>query len=74
MDFSRQIYDDAKKLFPIGAVETFVSRSSETSAPAVRLVHTSTGIEMICSEFPTQIENYIAAAIRLRIVTDNRGA
>ena len=78
MSFSREIYDDAKRLFPDGTVETLVSRPLEgpagTSAPAVRLIHTSTGIEIICSDFPTQIENYIAAAIRLRIACDKRDA
>lgn len=78
MSFSRQIYDDTKKLFPEGTVETLVSRPSGapagTLAPAVRLVHTSTGIEIVCGDFPTQIENYIAAAIRLRIACDKRDA
>jgi protein subunit release factor A len=78
MNFSREIYDDAKRLFPDGAVETLVSRPagapSGTLAPAVRLVHTSTGIEIVCGDFPTQIENYIAAAIRLRIACDKRDA
>jgi hypothetical protein len=78
MNFSRQIYDDARKLFRDGTVETLVSRPSGAplgaSDPAVRLVHTATGIEIICSEFPTQIENYIAAAIRLRIACDKHEA
>jgi protein subunit release factor A len=38
---------------------------------AVKLIHTQTGIEMTCDEFPTQIENYIAATIRLRIACDS---
>jgi hypothetical protein len=78
MNFSGQIYDDAKRLFPDGTVETLVSRPSgappATSGPAVRLVHASTGIEIVCSDFPTQIESYIAAAIRLRIACDQRNA
>ena len=78
MSFSRATYDDAKKLFPDGTVETLVSRPSGappgTLDPAVRLVHTPTGSEIICSDFPTQIENYIAAAIRLRIACDKRAA
>jgi protein subunit release factor A len=77
MSFSKEIYADAKKLFPDGTVETMVWRTSgalpATSAPAVRLIHISTGIEIVCSDFTTQIENYIAAAIRLRIACDKRG-
>jgi len=77
-NFSRRIYDEAKKLFPKGAVEALVSRPAGpvgepgNSDPAVRLVHTATGVEITCSDFPTQIENYIAAAIRLRIACDKR--
>jgi hypothetical protein len=78
-NFSRRIYDEAKKLFPEGAVETLVSRPAGPAGqpgnldPAVRLVHAAMGVEITCSEFPTQIENYIAAAIRLRIACDKRG-
>ncbi len=78
-NFSRRIYDEAKKLFPEGAVEALVSRPAEPAGqlgsfdPAVRLVHAATGIEITCTDFPTQIENYIAAAIRLRIACDKRG-
>ena len=78
-NFSTQIYDEAKKLFPEGAVEVMVSRPAWPPGqpgdfdPAVRLVHAATGVEITCSEFPTQIENYIAAAIRLRIACDKRG-
>jgi protein subunit release factor A len=78
-NFSRRIYDEAKKLFPEGAVEALVSRPVGPTGqpgnfdPAVRLVHAATGVEITCSDFPTQIENYIAAAIRLRIACDERG-
>jgi hypothetical protein len=74
--FSEQIYDDAKRLFPDGIIKTHVTLPAvftpEPSAidPAVRLVHTPTGIEVCCSDFPSQTENYIAAAIRLRIACD----
>jgi protein subunit release factor B len=77
-NFSKRIYDDAKKQFPEGAVETLVSRPAGPAGhpgnfdPAVRLVHDATGVEITCSDFPTQIENYIAAAIRLRIACDRR--
>jgi protein subunit release factor B len=77
-NFPRQIYDEAKKLFPDGAVQALVCRAAgpgalpEKSAAAVRLVHTATGIEITCDEFSTQIQNFVAAAIRLRIACDKR--
>jgi hypothetical protein len=77
-NFSRRIYEEAKKLFPEGAVETLTVRPIGPAGyrgqldPAVKLVHTATGTEAICSDFQTQIENYIAAAIRLRIACDKR--
>ena len=76
-DFPRKIYAEAKRLFQEGAVETLVSRSSCTVADggmdsAVKLVHVATGEEILCDDFPSQIENFIAAAIRLRIQCDNR--
>jgi hypothetical protein len=74
MDFQRQIYDEVKSLFPSGTVEVLTFRAVEsdpsTSLPAVKLIHTSTGTEIICADFSTQIENFIAASIRLRIVCD----
>jgi hypothetical protein len=74
MDFQRQIYDEVKSLFPSGTVEVLTSRSIEsdpsTSIPSVKLIHTSTGIEIVCADFSTQIENFIAASIRLRIACD----
>ena len=79
-DFPRQVYGEIKQLFPAGTVETQVARpvvfGPEPSAmdPAVRLVHTPTGIEASCSDFPSQTENYIAAAIRLRIACDKHAA
>ena len=78
-DFPRRIYDEVKDLFPKGAVETFVCRGIPAGgevAPsdrAARLVHTPTGIEVTCADFPSQTENYIAAAVRLRIAWDKRG-
>src|SRR5688572_6112485 len=79
-DFPRQIYGEAKKLFPEGVVETLAARPSSPGAPgatetfdsAVRLIHTPTGLEITCEEFPSQIENFIAAAIRLKIACDQR--
>ena len=75
-DFPRKIYSEAKRLFPDGAVESLVSRSSGIVAgggtdSAVKLVHVATGQEVLCDEFSSQIENFIAAAIRLRIQCDN---
>ena len=78
-DFPRKIYAEAKRLFPEGAVETLVSRSSGDvesggmNSAAVKLVHTATGREILCDEFPSQVENFVAASIRLRIQCDNRG-
>ena len=76
MNFQQQIYDETKGLFPEGEVQTLICRRSGEQpgafGPAVRLIHTPTGIEISCDEFPSQIENYIAAAIRLRIACDNR--
>ena len=75
-DFERQIYDDVKRLFADGTVQTCVAQPSfsgglpQTVDPAVRLVHTITGLEVTCSDFPSQTENYIAAAIQLRIACD----
>ena len=76
-DFTRKIYAEAKGLFPSGAVQTLVSRPSDLGAgdpidAAVKLVHVPTGREIICDEFPSQAENFIAAAIRLRIQCDKR--
>jgi protein subunit release factor B len=77
-NFPRQIYDEAKKLFPDGTVQTLVCRATGPGASpekldaAVRLVHTATGIEVTCDEFSTQIQNFVAAAIRLRIACDKR--
>lgn len=77
-DFQKQMYDEVKRLFPDGAVETLVARASASGGqvhsinPTVRLVHTATGIEVTCGDFPSQIENYIAATIRLRIVCDHK--
>ncbi|MDX2239835.1 MAG: hypothetical protein NW224_04035 [Leptolyngbyaceae cyanobacterium bins.302] len=75
MNFQRQIYIEVKGLFPDGAVEALISRPAGADVgvfdAAVKLVHTQTGIEITCDEFPTQIENYIAATIRLRIACDS---
>lgn len=76
--FPGQIYPEVKQLFPDGTVQTLVSRPTGlnvqpgTLDSAVRLVHTFTGIEITCGEFLSQIENFIAAAIRLRIACDKR--
>jgi hypothetical protein len=75
-DFPRRIYDEVKRLFPDDTVQTLVSRPTLLSSrqgaidPVVRLIHTPTGIEITCDDFPSQTENYIAAAIRLRIACD----
>ena len=73
--FKDQVYKDATRLFPDGAVQVLVARpkfhpDSMTVDPAVRLVHTATGTEVSCSEYSSQTENFIAAIIRLRIACD----
>ncbi|MDR3457733.1 MAG: peptide chain release factor-like protein [Verrucomicrobiae bacterium] len=79
-DFPSQIYAAAQQLFPEGTVETQVTLPAVFSAepavidPAVRLVHTPTGIAVACRDFPSQTENYIAAALRLRIACDKHAA
>jgi protein subunit release factor A len=76
--FPKRIYGEAKKLFPEGAVETLVARAEGPAGHqgsrdlAVRLVHSPTGIEVTCDDFPSQTENYIAAAIRLGIACDQQ--
>ncbi len=75
-DFSKQIYSEAKKLFPEGAVEVLITRATGPAGQpgkfdaTVRLVHKASGIEITCNDFPSQTQNYIAAAIRLRIACD----
>jgi hypothetical protein len=73
-DFKTQLYEDAKRLFPPGVVESQVAapKMFEPPNPAVRLIHTPTGITAGCDEYESQTENYIAAAIRLRIACDER--
>lgn len=77
-DFVNRIRDGVKKLFPAGAVETLVARPAgpwtpeAPHDPAIRLVHTPTGLTVTCDEFPSQTENFIAAAIRLRIACDEQ--
>lgn len=76
-DFSRQLYEEAKQLFPEGTIQTFVTRPAVAQPgqldPAVKLLHSSSGIEASCNDFPSQIENYIVAIIRLKIACDHRG-
>jgi len=77
-DFPKRIYDDSRRLFPKGAVEVLLTRAKGPPAgvsdldPTVRLVHKPTGIKVSCNQYPTQIENYAAAAIRLKIACDKR--
>jgi len=79
-DFKRRAFDEAKKLFPDGVVEplvrspTFSGGLPQPPDSAVRLVHKERGIEMTCDEFPSQTENYVIAAIRLRIACDENAA
>jgi protein subunit release factor A len=77
MSFAIAIYDDAKRLFPEGEVQVLIARAPGASSgkllPEVRLVHLPSGLEVICHEFPTQTENYIAAAMRLRAACDRLG-
>ena len=75
-DFSRVICTEARNLFPDGAVEVLVFDPSDPAEAkahvAVKLIHTSSGIEASCSDFPTQIQNCALAAIRLRIACDEQ--
>ena len=73
-EFQACLYDEVKRLFPEGAVEVLVTRAQLFQAPdpAVRLVHTASGTSVDCAEFPSQQQNYIAAAIRLRIACDEK--
>jgi hypothetical protein len=74
--FAEIIYEDVKKLFPDGAVEKYVVPLATSGGlpnrinPAIRLVHRTLGIEVTCSDFRTQTENFVAAVIRLKIACD----
>jgi hypothetical protein len=74
--FAEIIYEDVKKLFPDGAVEKYVVPLAISGGlpnridPAIRLVHRTRGIEVTCSDFPTQTENFVAAVIRLKIACE----
>ena len=77
IDFPNQIYAEAKRLFPEDSVQTLVAcpvgpGATEAFDPAVRLVHTQTGLEITCDKYPSQTENFIAAAFRLRVACDKR--
>ena len=72
-EFPRQIYEEAKKLFPNDKVRTLVARApgpDSADDAAVQLVHEDTGTKITCNEFSSQIQNYVAAAIRMRIAMD----
>jgi hypothetical protein len=77
MRFAAAIYDDAKRLFPEGEVQVLLAglpgAQPEELLPEVRLIHLPSGLEEICGQFPTQTENYIAAALRLRAACDRAG-
>jgi len=75
-DFTRQIYGEAKHLFAEGEVEVLVAQPSFLEALPqqldlnVQLIHLPTGIKQTVGDFPSQMENFIAAVIRLRIACD----
>jgi hypothetical protein len=74
-EFQTCLYAEVKRLFPEGAVEVLVARPESfppVDNPAVRLIHTASGIAVDCDEFPSQQQNYIAAAIRLRVACDEK--
>lgn len=74
MSFAKEIYQDAKLRFPEGTIETRISRREGAPIgsfePDVWLIHIPTGTNVLCHEFPTQNENFVAAVIRLRIACD----
>jgi protein subunit release factor B len=77
--FTKQVYEETKALFPEGAIEVFVARcrgpgSDEPLSAAVRLVHTATGISVDCDQYSSQRLNLIAATIQLRIACDKKTA
>jgi protein subunit release factor A len=77
-EFLKRIYQEAKNLFPEGQIETLIHRAQAPAgelgkfSTAVRLVHKPTGIQITCDDYSSQTENYVAAAIRLRIACDER--
>jgi protein subunit release factor B len=74
--FLKRIYQEAKKLFSEDEVETLIHRATAPAgqpgniSTAVRLVHKATGIQITCDDYSSQTENYVGAAIRLRIACD----
>ena len=74
-EFPRQIYEEVKRLFADGTVQALVTRGSDPDGgqdAAVQLVHEDTGTKITCNEFSSQIQNYVAAAIRLRVALDTK--
>ena len=71
-DFKSEMYREAKQLFPAGEIETLVKApaSIDPGDVAVRLVHKKSGLSASCDRYPTQLENFVAAAIRLKIECD----
>ena len=73
-DFKTRLYEEVKRLFPPATVDAQVGapKMFEPPSSAVQLVHLPTGISVICDEYESQTENYIAALVRLRIACDEK--
>jgi hypothetical protein len=71
--FANQIYAEVKSLFAEGEVEALLCKAKDAAgcSAAVRLIHKPSGMEVVCEDFSSQTENYIAAALRLRIQCDS---
>ena len=78
-NFSEDIYQEARKLFPESEIEVLIERAPAPAgqpgktSTAVRLVHKATRIQVTCDDYSSQKQNYVAAAIRLRIACDRPG-
>jgi protein subunit release factor A len=77
LNCSEAAYQEARKRFPEGELDVLINRATgpavkppKTVSTAVRLVHKPTGVQVTCDDYPTQRQNYVLAAIRLRVACD----